>query len=64
MNLIKSIYTENNTLESLQLMCHGANQAKVKLFEKRFNLSHNDYLNAVYDRKCLTIQRSIDFFHQ
>jgi hypothetical protein len=64
LNLIKSVYTGNKILESLQLMCPGANQSKVKIFEKRFNLNNSDYLNANYDGKCLTIQRSIDFFHQ
>ena len=64
MKLIKSIFTGNRVLESLQLMCHGANQSKIKIFEKRFNLNYFDYLTANYDGKCLAIQRSIDFFHQ
>ncbi len=64
MNLIKSIYTENQIMESLQLMCPGANQSKVKLFEKQFNSNNIDYLYANSDGKCLTIQRLKDFFHQ
>ncbi len=63
-NLITSIYTENQIMESLQLICHGVNQTKVRTFEKRFNLNTINYLNANYDGKCLTIQRSQDFFNQ
>jgi hypothetical protein len=64
MNLIKSIYTNNQIMESLQFVCHGVNQTKVKTFEKQFNLNTIDYLIANYDGKCLTIQRSKDFFNQ
>jgi hypothetical protein len=52
----------NQIMESLQLMCHSINHTKVRTFEKQFNLQTIDYLNANYDGKCLTIQRSIDFF--
>ncbi len=48
----------------LDLMCPGANQGKVKLFEKQFNSNNIDYLYANSDGKCLTIQRLKDFFHQ
>ncbi len=61
-NLIQSIYTNNQTMESLQFMCHGVNQTKVRTFEKQFNSTIKDYLNAYYDGKCLAIQRSKDFF--
>ncbi|CAF4725022.1 unnamed protein product [Rotaria sp. Silwood2] len=62
-NLINSIYNENKIMETLQLMCHGVNQTKVKIFEKQFNLNKNYYLNANYDGKSLTIQRSNQYFH-
>lgn len=63
-NLIKSIYTNNQTMESLQLMCPGVNQKKVKTFQEQFNFNTIDYLNANYDGKSLTIQRSKDYFNQ
>ncbi|UJR29849.1 hypothetical protein I4U23_017392 [Adineta vaga] len=63
-HLIKLIYNENQTLESLQLMCPGVNQSKVKIFEKRFNSNPIDYLTAHFDGKCLKIKRSEDFFRQ
>ena len=62
-NLIKSIYTNNQTIESLQLMCHGVSQTKVKAFEKQFNTNPTDYLTANYDGKSLTIERLIDFYY-
>lgn len=64
MNLIKLIYTENKIMETLQLMCPGANQRNVRIFEKQFNSNNIDYLYANYDGKSLTIQRSKDFFNQ
>ncbi|CAF3673642.1 unnamed protein product, partial [Rotaria sp. Silwood1] len=63
-NLINSIYNENNIMETLQLMCHGVNQTKVKIFEKQFNLNNIYYLNANYDGKSLIIQRSNQYFDQ
>jgi hypothetical protein len=63
-NLINSIYFQNKTMESLQLMCPGANHGKVKIFEKQFNLNNINYLYANYDSKCLTIQRSNHYFNQ
>ncbi|CAF4941175.1 unnamed protein product, partial [Rotaria sp. Silwood2] len=48
---------------TLQLMGHGVNQTKIKIFEKQFNLNKNYYLNANYDGKSLTIQRSNQYFH-
>ncbi|CAF0982644.1 unnamed protein product [Adineta steineri] len=65
MNLIKSIYNNNNIMESLQLMCPGANHKKVNIFEKQFNSTNLDYLYAHFDGKCLlAIQRSTEFFNQ
>lgn len=61
--LIKSVYTNNQTMESLQLMCHGVSQTKVKAFEKQFNSNPMDYLTANYDGKSLTIERLIDFYN-
>jgi hypothetical protein len=63
MNLIKSIYVDNQIIESLELMCHSVNQTKVRTFENQFNLQTINYLNANYDGKCLTIQRSKNFFN-
>lgn len=62
-NLIHSIYNNNQIMESLQLMCPGVNQSKVKTFEKQFNLNTIHYLYAIYDGKSLTIQRSKQFFY-
>jgi hypothetical protein len=63
-NLIRLIYTNNQTMESLQLMCHGINQTKIRAFEKQFNSNVNDYVNAHYDGKCLALERSKEFFNQ
>ena len=63
-SLIQSIYINNQTIESLQLMCPGVSQAKMKTFEKQFNSNRTDYLTANYDGKSLTIERLIDFYHQ
>jgi hypothetical protein len=54
----------NQTMESLQLMCHGINQTKIRAFEKQFNSNVNDYVNAHYDGKCLALERSKEFFNQ
>ncbi|CAF1359375.1 unnamed protein product [Rotaria sordida] len=64
-NIINTIYNNNNNImETLQLMCHGVNQTKMKIFEKQFNLNNIKYLNAIYDGKSLTIQRSNLYFDQ
>ena len=63
-DLIRTIYSNNQLMESLQFMCPGVNQTKVKAFEKQFNFNRTDYLNANSDGKCLTIQRSKDFFQR
>ncbi|CAF1662504.1 unnamed protein product [Adineta ricciae] len=64
LHLIKTIYNANQTLESLQLMCPGVNQSKVKIFEKRFNSINNEYLTAHFDGKSLAIKRAEEFFCQ
>lgn len=64
MNLIHFIFNNNKIIETLQLMCHGISQSKLKTFEKHFNLNNIHYLYLNYDRKSLTIQRSDDYFHK
>ncbi|CAF3125149.1 unnamed protein product [Rotaria socialis] len=64
MNLINSIYYNNKIMETLQLMCHGVNQRKLKTFEKQFNLNTAHYLNSNYNGKCLTIERFNEYFNQ
>lgn len=60
--LISLVFPARSSIESLQLMCPGANRTKIQLFEKHFRTKNLPFLSVKFDGKLLRIERQREFF--